>query len=143
MKNMKKSILGLGLLFAGTWLFAQVPNKVRDQFRRDYPYASATSWNRTNGKFNANFRTNGNSITACYDTKGHRIDSRMPVTQAAVPDKVIHRLRDRYPGERAHSFTKIDRPHKRDLYKVRITQRGMTKNIYMDKNGHERDYASR
>jgi hypothetical protein len=95
------------------------------------------------GKWNADFRTNGNAITACYDGKGHRIDSRMPVAQANVPDKVIHQLRDKYPGERVHSFTKIDRPHKRDLYKVRMTQQGTAKTIYMDKRGHQRDYASR
>lgn len=54
----------------------------------------------------------------------------MPVAQSAVPDKLIHRLRDRYPRERAHAFIKINRPHKRDPYKVRITQQGMTKNIF-------------
>ncbi|HEY4112288.1 hypothetical protein [Puia sp.] len=141
---MKKIILGLGLLCAGTGLFARdVPQSVKDRFIRDYPNTSAIHWKMVNGRWDASFRSNGNMMMACYDAKGHHIDSRMPVTQSVVPDKVIHQLRNKYPGEQAHSFTRIDRPHKRDLYKVNITHRGTARTIYMDKNGHQRDYASR
>jgi len=143
-KFMKKIILGLGLLCMGTGVFANdVPRKVKEGFARDYPHASVTHWEMVSGKWNAEFRSHGNAVTACYSEQGHRINTRMPVAQINVPDKVIHKLRDKYPGERVHTFTKIDRPNMLDLYKVQMTQHGTDKIIYMDRYGHERDYASR
>lgn len=141
---MKKIIIGLGLLCACTGVFARdIPRAVRDQFKRDYPDVTVMHWEMSHDRWNASFENNGATTTACYDMRGHHIDSRMPISQAIVPDEVIHHLRDNYPGERAYSFTKIDRPHKRDLYKVNLTHRGSAKTIYMDRKGHEEYYASR
>ena len=141
---MKKIIIGLSLLGMSIGAFAQdVPRAVRDRFKKDYPRVAKMQWERVNGRWNASFNKEGNDMMACYEVNGRHIDSRIPVSQTVVPDPVIHHLRTVYPGEMAHSFTKIDRPHKRDLYKVNITQRGAPRTIYMDSHGHEQYYASR
>lgn len=147
---MKKIILGLSLLTITTLTYAGVPtpkmivpSAVKESFRRDYPMASANHWKYTDGKWEANFRNSRETMTACYDGKGRHIDSRMPVSQNAVPDKVMHRLNDKYPGSYRHSFTRIERPKKRELYAVKVKRQGTYKTLYIDNKGHERDYASR
>ena len=151
---MKKIILGLCLVSATTIMYARdirntpernVPMSVKERFHRDYPDANATHWKYTNGKWNANFRKmDGNRMMdAYYNSKGHRIDTRMAIAPAAVPDKVMHRLNEKYPGQYTRHFTKVERPNKRDLYEVRVKKQGIYKSLYMDGRGHERDYASR
>jgi AcrR family transcriptional regulator len=58
--------------------------------------------NRSNGKWNADFvkMTENKGMTACYDTEGRHIDSRMTVAQSAVPTKVINHLDAEYHGSR-------------------------------------------
>lgn len=120
---------------------------VRNSFHKDYPDARATHWTMRDGKWDARFtRLDGStSMTACYDLKGHRVDTRMPIAATAVPKKVIHHLNDKYPGRYSHSFTKIDRNNKTDLYAVKVKQgqRGVYHTMYLDRRGHEKSYASR
>jgi hypothetical protein len=100
-------------------------------------------WERVDGRWNASFNKEGNDMTACYNVYGKHIDSRMPLNQTAVPNPVINHLRARYPGETVHTYTKIDVPHGRDVYRVNLSHRGVDKTIYVDRFGHERYYATR
>jgi len=151
---MKKIILGLclitstGIVFAGTPTHKMtVPGSVKESFRRDYPDAPVAHWKMVNGKWETSFRKMDDQdhqlMTACYDPRGHRIDTRMAVAQNTVPDKVMRRLNEKYPGSYRHNFTKIDRAGKRDLYAVKVRKQGTYRTLYMDNKGHERDYAIR
>lgn len=151
---MKKLIMGLLLVTATTTMTyatkintpeRNVPTSVKDRFHKDYPSANAIHWRYTDGKWNANFRKmeDKKMMDAYYNGKGRRIDTRMTIATTAVPDKVMHRLNEKYPGRYTHHFTKVERPNARDLYEVRVKQQGVYKNLYIDGRGHERDYASR
>jgi hypothetical protein len=153
MKVMKKIIIGLCLLSVTTFTYAnnrqtperKVPLHVVEAFHKHYPDATTVHWTYTNGRWNANFhKMDGNmDMNAGYNAKGHRIDSRYALTRTAVPDKVVEQVDVRYPGQYEHHYTKIERPMKRDLYRVRVRKQGVYRTLYMDSNGHERDYASR
>jgi len=153
---MKKIIIGLCLLSATTFTYAnapsaritperKVPLHVVERFHKNYPDATAVHWTYTSGRWNASFhKMDGNrDMNACYNSKGHHIDSRYALARTAVPNKVVEQVDVRYPGRYEHHYTKIERPMKRDLYRVRVKQQGVYKTLYMDSHGHERDYASR
>jgi hypothetical protein len=148
---MKKIILGVCLLSASTLMCTAVyasdmtaPFKVRSAFHHEYKDATAPVWILKEGKWDVSFKKGGNvSMTASYNWSGHRIDSWMAVEQSAVPTKVIDQLKDKYPEGYSHEFTKIQRPWKRDLYLAKVKEKGSFKSLYLDKNGHEFDYASR
>ena len=105
---MKKTILGLCLLSATTFTYAnnrytperRVPLHVVEAFHKGYPDATAVHWTYTNGRWNANFhKMDGNmDMNACYNAKGHHIDSRYAVAPAAVPTKVVEQVDEKYPG---------------------------------------------
>ena len=160
---MKKIIMALGVLSTTTLMCVasgtsyaspvnggtpvagvNVPGKVKSAFHHEYKDATSPVWAMKNGKWDVSFRKDGvTDMTACYNWSGHRIDSKMPVSESAVPDRVINKLKDRYPGEFSHNFTKIDRPWKMDLYEVKVDQMGSHKALYLDKWGHEHDYAGK
>jgi hypothetical protein len=148
---MKKIIIGFCLVCTGGVLYAgglapvgTVPNRVRQAFHHQYPHAATEHWQQTNGKWEASFispETNTTTL-ARYDFSGHHVNSRVEIGQSAMPAKVIDRLNEKYPGY-DHSFTRIERPWKRDLYKVKVKEKGTYKTLYLDKTGHERDYPSK
>ena len=156
---MKKIIMALGVLTTTTLMCAAAPSgtpvngtnapyKVRSAFHHEYKDAASPVWTAKDGKWDVNFHRDNDKgvateMTACYTWSGHRIDTRMPVDQNALPIKVIDRLKDKYRGVYSHTFTKIERPWKRDLYMVKVDEKGSRRALYMDKYGHEHDYVSR
>lgn len=150
---MKKIILGLSLLAAATLMSASagamdnvtVPSKVRSAFHHEYKNATAVAWTKKDGRYDVSFRMDGKTdMIARYDFSGHRIDTRMPLAQSAMPVKVVGQLEKNYPGGYSHSFTKIERPWwRKDLYMTKVKENGSYKPIYFDKNGHVEAYASR
>jgi hypothetical protein len=151
---MKKIILGLclltttGIMYAGTSAVpGNVPLKVRQAFHREYKHVdvSTAHWQQSDGKWEASFispETNTNAL-ARYDFSGHHVNSRIELKQDAMPAKVIDRLNEKFPNHYEHSFTRIERPWKKDLYKVKVKEKGTSRTLYLDKMGNEKDYAGR
>jgi hypothetical protein len=80
---------------------------------------------------------------ARYEGTGHRIDTREAIAQNAMPIKAVGHLEEKYHGAYMHTYTRIHRPWKKDLYMVDVKDKGKSVPVYVDKDGHEHDYASR
>ena len=149
---MKKIIMGLCFFSAATLVCAsaqamddvRVPVKVKAEFRHEYKHVSNVSWTMNDGRYFVNFRKDGRTdMVARYEGTGHRIDTREEVAQSAMPVKAVGHLEEKYPGAYKHTYTKIHRPWKRDLYMVKVKNKGNYVPVYVDKDGHEHDYTSR
>ncbi|HUB61169.1 MAG TPA: hypothetical protein VL978_10725 [Puia sp.] len=149
---MKKIILGLCLLSATVLLCASaramdvvtVPVKVRAEFHHEYKHVSNVKWMMKDGRYDVSFLKDGKTtLMARYDGTGHRIDTREPIAQSAMPEKAVGHLEEKYHGAYMHTYTRILRPWKKDLYMVKVKDKGMYVPVYVDKDGHEHDYASR
>jgi hypothetical protein len=149
---MKKIILGLCLLSATTLMCASahatdelsVPVKVKAEFRHEYKHVSNVSWALKDDRYCVNFRKDGKTdLMARYDITGHRIDTRETIAQSAMPVKAVGHLEEKYPGAYTHTYTRIHRPWKKDLYMVKVKDKSGYVPVYVDKDGHEHDYGSR
>jgi hypothetical protein len=150
---MKKIILGLCLLSATTLMCAsaramdelRVPVKVKAEFHHEYKHVSNVSWTMKDRQYDVSFRDDGKTdMLARYDWSGHRIDTRETVAQSAMPVKAVGHLEEKYPGAYTHTYTKIHRHFwKKDLYMVKVKDKAGYVPVYVDKDGHEHDYASR
>jgi len=149
---MKKIIMGLCLLSATALVCAsahamdevRVPVKVRAEFRHEYKHVSNVSWMYKDGRYDVNFRKDEKTdMMARYDGTGHRIDTRETIAQSAMPVKAVGHLEEKYGRNYTHAYTMIHRPWKRDLYMVKVKDGAKNFPVYVDKNGHEHDYASR
>lgn len=146
---MKKIILGICLLSASALICGpasamdpvRVPLKVRAEFHHEYKHVSGVSWTLKDGRYDVQFSKGGTDEMARYDGSGHRIDTRIAVTQTAMPEKVVGHLEEKYHGGYNHTYTKIARPWKKDLYMVKVKEHGTYQPVYLDKNGHEVEYS--
>jgi hypothetical protein len=149
---MKKIIMGLCLLSATTLIFAsvhamdevRVPVKVKAEFHHEYKHVSNVNWAYKDGRYLVNFRQDGKTdMLARYEGTGHRIDTREPIAQSAMPVKAVGHLEEKYRGSYTHTYTRIHRPWRRDLYEVKVKDKGNYVPVYVDKDGKEHDYAGR
>jgi hypothetical protein len=150
---MKKIILGLCLLTTTTLLCAtaramdevRVPVKVKAEFRHEYKHVSSVTWEYRDGRYFVSFHKEGHPqmMTARYNMTGHRIDTRMEVAQNAMPVKAVGHLEEKYRNSYSHKYMKIERPWAKDLYMVKVKDKGSYVPVYVDKDGNEHDYARR
>ena len=149
---MKKIILGLCLLSATTLMCAsakaldevRVPVKVKAEFHHEYKHVSQVNWTMNEGRYDVSFCKDGKTnMLARYEMTGHRIDTRETVAQSAMPVKAVGHLEEKYGSTYTHTYTRIHRPWKKDLYMVKVKDKGKNWPVYVDKEGHEHDYASR
>ena len=150
---MKKILLGLCFLTASTLMCAsaramdevRVPVKVKAEFHHEYKHVTEIAWTYNDGRYVVSFKKEGKpeSMMARYNGYGHRIDTRVAVEQSEMPVKAVGHLEEKYRGSYTHQYTRIERPWKRDLYMVKVKDKGNFVPVYVDKDGHEHDYASR
>ncbi|HTR28446.1 MAG TPA: hypothetical protein VMH27_04205 [Puia sp.] len=149
---MKKIILGLCLLSASSFVClsvramddVRVPVKVRAEFHHEYKHVSNVSWAMNDGRYEVRFRKDGTTdMVARYEGTGHRIDTREPIAQSAMPVKAVGHLEEKYGKSYTHTYTRIHRPWKKDLYMVKVKDGGKNFPVFVDKDGHEHDYGSR
>ena len=149
---MKKIIVGICLLSSATLMCAtakamdevRVPVKVKAEFHHEYKHVSNVNWTMKDGRYLVNFRKDGNEdMVARYNGTGHRIDTREEIAQSAMPEKAVGHLEEKYHGGYTHTYTRIRRPWRRDLYMVKVKDKGSYVPVYVDKDGHEHDYTSR
>src|ERR1700677_3238236 len=126
---MKKIILGLCLLSTTTLMCASahamdgvsVPVKVRAEFHHEYKHVSKVNWTTNDGRYEVSFLKDGKTdMSARYEGSGHRIDTREMIAQSAMPVKAVGHLEEKYRGTYTHTYTRIHRPWKRDLYMVNV-----------------------
>jgi hypothetical protein len=147
---MKRTILAMAFLLAGSMLFAQqghhqAPERVRQSFQRDYPNAANSRWSMSNGEWHANFTDRSDNdrgeMVAHYDRYGRHIDSHIPYAQNDVPAPVMERARARYHDARYYRYTRVERGGRNeDLFKIEVNLGGRTRTSYVDEQGHDRAY---
>jgi hypothetical protein len=150
---MKKIILGLCILTTGILMCVsaramdevRVPVKVKAEFRHEYKHVNGVAWAMNDGRYEVSFRKDGKPepMVARYNGVGHRIDTRVAVAQSEMPVKAVGHLEEKYRDSYTHKYTRIERRWKRDLYMVKVKDKGNFVPVYVDKDGHEHDYSSR
>ena len=121
------------------------PRAVQQRFHRDYPEATDTRWNYSQGRWNADFtdhsRYDRGEMVAHYDHTGRHVDSHIPYDRNDVPDPVIRHVEKRYPGSKDQYYTRIERPGSKALFQITMNFKGRHTTRYVDDEGRERTYS--
>ena len=81
---MKKPKFIMPLLIGGSILFgacsqglndSKVPTAVKTSFAKDFP-GNSPKWDKENSNYEANFKTDGKTMSALYDENGNRQENR-------------------------------------------------------------------
>jgi Putative beta-lactamase-inhibitor-like, PepSY-like len=134
---MKKSfkitiVLVLGGLFVNAQKIdvSKVPAAVKTGFTKQFPGATP-AWEKEAGKYEANFKQNGNSMSALFEVSGTMTESEMGMAVSALPATVLTYVKEHYKGKIIKEAAKITKADGTVNYEAAING----KDIIFDANG--------
>jgi hypothetical protein len=155
---MKKLILGVTVVLLGLSLYAQepmvvrvqttttnpaytVPDPIRVRFETSYPDAIWVTWEPTGGWWRATYKGDNKLNQVYYNTIVYFENDpavyytvALPVIQSFVPDEVAKAAVEKY-GSRLYSITRAKSFDNTDVYQVRLLEKGVMQNTWMNATG--------
>jgi hypothetical protein len=147
---MKKSLftilLGFGVVFGFTQNHHTPPKNVSQSFQKEYPQSKPSQWNQSNGGWSVSFKDNDHNngeATAYFDASGKYEETHIPYDKQDVPSTVKNHVQSSYGASDKYDYTRIDNPDGKSVYKTQVKHKNQNKTIYLDNDGHEKDYQGR
>ena len=89
---------------------SKIPIAVKNAFAKKYPNTTA-SWEKEGLKFKANFKQNGNTMSALFQPNGIITESEMDIKVSDLPTAVVTYVKEHYKGKTIKEgaiITKLD-----------------------------------
>ncbi len=101
---MKKVFASAAIFLAlGAAAFAQKnvqpPAAVKSSFEKDFPGVT-TKWEKEGANYEANFKKDGKTLSALYDSKGSKQETEQDIKISELPQTVKDYVAKNYPGEK-------------------------------------------
>ena len=136
-------VLAFSIVFGFSQHDHTPPKQVSESFQREYPRSKPSQWSRSNDSWSVSFtdrdHDNGEA-TAYFDASGKHVDTHIPYEKNDVPVSVRNHTHDSYGASDQYDYTRIDHSGEKAVYRTKVKHKKQVKTIYMDSDGHERDY---
>ena len=109
---------------------SKVPAAVKATFAKTYPGA-IVQWEKEDGKYEASFKENGNSMSALFETSGTMTESEMDIKVNTLPAPVLAYVKQNYPGKSIKEGAKITKANGTVNYEANVSG----KDVIFDANG--------
>ena len=109
---------------------SKVPAAVKAAFAKQYPGATA-GWEKENGKYEVNFKLNGNTMSALYETNGNLQETEMDIKVSDLPATVQAYVKEHYKGKVVKEAAKITKADGTVNYEAEVNG----KDVIFDTNG--------
>ncbi|MEO8759908.1 MAG: PepSY-like domain-containing protein [Bacteroidia bacterium] len=135
---MKTTILMVVLSICSSITYAQkikteeVPAIVKDGFKKSFPNAKVTSWEKENGKYEAAFDVNKVETSALLDVDGKLVETESAIQISELPKAAIDYLSKTYNGVKIKEAAKIIESNGKIKYEAEIKG----KDILFDEKGN-------
>jgi hypothetical protein len=133
---MKKMIL-VGLVFAGVTAFGQkidaskVPTAAQSAFSKNFPGVKDVKWEKEKGNYEANFKQNGQKMSALFDANGAWLETETDIAINTLPIAVTDYVAKNYKGEKIKEAAKLKMANGDNNYEAEV--KGM--DLIFDANG--------
>ena len=122
------------------------PGNVSQSFQKEYPKSHASQWSKANDGWIVSFKDkdhNNGEATAYFDASGRHIETHIPYARHDVPAPVRKHVQYSYGDSDRYDYTRIDHYGKKTVYKTQVKYKNRNKTIYMDNDGHEKEYQEK
>ena len=109
---------------------SKVPAAVKTSFATKYAGLSA-KWEKEDGKYEANFKQNGNTMSAMFKPDGSFTESEMDIKVTELPASVLLYLKQHYTGKAIKEGAKITKADGTVNYEAEVSG----KDVIFDANG--------
>lgn len=128
---MSALVAAIGFSACGQKLDAsKVPAAVKAAFAKQYP-GITTKWEKEDGKFEAGFKQNGNTMSALFEANGTMTESEMDIKVSDLPATVLAYVKDHYKGKTIKEGAKITKADGTVNYEAEVDG----KDVIFDSNG--------
>ena len=121
-KIMMMSVLAVSIAFsacAQKLKDADVPVAVKTSFAKQYPGA-VTKWEKEDGKYEANFKKDGNTMSAMFAPNGVFTESEIDIKVANLPATVLAYVKANYKGKAIKESAKITKANGTINYEAEV-----------------------
>ncbi len=126
------SILGI----AASTYAVDVPKAIADAFAKKFPAATNIKWGKENAKeYEAEFKLNGNSISANFLTDGTWVETESEIPAAELPAAITTVLQTSYKAAAVLKVFKIEKAKGDTTYEVEIKGVGKKKELIFNRDG--------
>jgi len=136
-------ILGLGVVAGFSQHYNTPPKNVSQSFHREYPKSHASEWSKSSSGWSVSFKDrdhDNGEATAYFNATGSYVETHIPYDKHDVPPPVKKHIQESYGSSDKYDYTRIDHYSGKTYYKTQVKHKNQSKNIYMDNDGHEKDY---
>jgi hypothetical protein len=107
---------------------AKVPAAIKLSFAKQYP-ASTAKWEKEDGKYEANFKSNGNNMSATFDVNGMLLESETDIKISDLPVVVLSYIKEHYKGAVIKEAAKITKADGTVNYEAEVNHRDLVFDI--------------
>jgi hypothetical protein len=145
-KELFTTMFGLSVFFGFSQYDHNPPRQVTESFQKEYPRSKPSQWSQSDNGWSVSFQDNDHDngeAKAYFDKSGKYLETHIPYDQNDVPVSVRNHTRDRYGASDEYEYTRIDRHGEKAVYKTEVKNKKHNRTIYMDNDGHEKEYHDR
>jgi hypothetical protein len=122
------------------------PGNVSQSFQKEYPKSQASQWSKSGTGWSVSFKDkdhNNGEATAYFDASGRQVETQIPYDKHDVPVPVKNHVQSSYGASDKYDYTRIDQSGEKTVYKTQVKNKNQNKTIYMDNDGHEKNYQEK
>ncbi|HQV54233.1 MAG: PepSY-like domain-containing protein [Chitinophagaceae bacterium] len=110
---------------------SKVPAIVKESFAKQFPGATA-KWEKEDGKFEAGFTFQNNSMSALFEANGTMTESEIEIEISELPANILAYLKTNHNGTTIKEVAKITKANGEMIYEAEIKG----KDLLFDMNGN-------
>jgi uncharacterized membrane protein YkoI len=99
--------LGLGSAYAQKIKEAEVPAAVKDGFKKQYPNAKVSEWEKEGANFEAEFKHNKVETSVVIDATGSILETEVEIAVKELPAAATEYITKNYAGYKVEEAVKI------------------------------------
>ncbi len=115
-----KKLFVLVLIFATINCVAQdVPTSVKKAFEKNFPNTTVKKWDKEDGGYEANFTTNGKTMSATFDASGNLKETETDIKVSELPATIAEYVKTNYKGASIKEASTIERGNEK-MYEAEV-----------------------
>lgn len=99
--------------------YANAPVAVKTSFAKDFPRIT-TKWEKEGANYEANFKQNGKTMSALYDSKGNKQETEEDIKVSELPQSVKDYIATHYKGEKVKEAAIITKANGEVNYEAEV-----------------------
>ena len=121
-----KRLLVACIMLAGLPAYAQkideskVPAAVKSAFSKNFPGITVSKWEIEKKNYEANFKKNGQKMSAVFDPKGNWMETETALQVGELPANIKSYVADHYKGEKIKEAARIKKANGKTVLEAEV-----------------------